>query len=339
MSKLKGLSLFSGIGAFEFGLDYAGVDYEMVNYCEIDEHASKCYSLMHNESEDNNLWDVTNIDIDSLEDIDFIVSGSSCQDVSRNGKEKGANKDSGTRSSLMWIQVDIAKSKKPKYIIWENVKGMVSKNHIHNVEDYIAELDEIGYNTTWKVLNSKDFNVPQNRERVFAISIRKDIDDGSFKFPQKQMLTRTLKEMCDFREKDDISDSFENYYNENIKEDKDFWSHFEDCRVGRTGVKNLGMYSYDQMNRITMIDYDEKVLSPTLSCRGVQNYVIKFYDGNRIYRPSPRMCFRLMGFADEDFDKIKDIGTDSQLWDRAGNSIVVNVAQAIFEELFKDYIK
>ena len=143
---MKLLSLFSGIGAFEKALKNLNIDYELVNYCEIDKYASKSYSLIHNVSEDKNLGDITKIDISKLpKDIDLITHGSPCQDFSIAGKQAGGNKDSGTRSSLMYETIKIVDYTKPKYVLWENVKNILSKNHRHNFDAYIKTMEQLGY--------------------------------------------------------------------------------------------------------------------------------------------------------------------------------------------------
>lgn len=181
---LKYLSLFSGIGAPEKALKNLGIEYELIGFSEIDKYAIKSYCAIHNVSEELNLGDITKIDIKSLpKDIDFITHGSPCTDLSLAGKEAGADKGSGTRSSLMWNSVEIFKHCKPKIILWENVKNLLSKKHKHNFDEYIEELNNLGYVSYYKVLNAKDFGIPQNRERVFTISIRNDINK-KFKFPE-----------------------------------------------------------------------------------------------------------------------------------------------------------
>ena len=181
---LKYLSLFSGIGAPEKALKNLGIEYELVGFSEIDKYAIKSYCAIHNVSEELNLGDITKIDIKSLpKDIDFITHGSPCTDLSLAGKEAGADKGSGTRSSLMWNSVEIFKHCKPKIILWENVKNLLSKKHKHNFDAYIEDLNNLGYISYYKVLNAKDFGIPQNRERVFTISIRNDINK-EFKFPE-----------------------------------------------------------------------------------------------------------------------------------------------------------
>lgn len=96
----------------------------------------------------------------------------------------------------MYETIRIVKKLKPKYVIWENVKNVISKNHIHNFNNYIKQMDELGYKSYYQVLNAKDYGIPQNRERVFTISIRNDIDKG-FVFPQKQELKLKLKDMLE----------------------------------------------------------------------------------------------------------------------------------------------
>ena len=101
------------------------------------------------------------------------------------------------------------------------------------------------------------------------------------------------------------------------------------------GSKVMDLYNFNELNTISM----PCGITGTISCRGSQNNAKKFWVNNSLYKPSPRMCFRLMGFTDEDFDKVENIGRDSQLWDRAGNSVVVHTVQAIFKNLLRDYMK
>lgn len=211
---MKILSLFSGIGAFEKALENIGVDFELVNYCEIDKYASKSYSLIHNVSEDLNLGDITKVDPTKLpKDIDLLTHGSCCQSFSIAGDQEGGDKGSGTKSSLMWYTVDIIKEVKPKIIIWENVKNLLSQKHRHNFDAYIQILNEYGYNSYYKVLNTKNYGIPQNRERVFTISIRKDIDNKNFEFPQPFELTIKLRDLLEENvdEKYYVSDKMMDY--------------------------------------------------------------------------------------------------------------------------------
>lgn len=196
---LKLLSLFSGIGAFEKALDKLKVEYELVNYCEIDKYASKSYAAIHDVDESLNLGDVTKVNTGELPPIDLITYGFPCQDISLAGKQKGLFNEDGTqtRSGLFFEALRIIEETQPKVAIAENVKNLVSKKFKPQFEIVLDSLDKAGYNNYWQVLNAKDYGIPQNRERVFIVSIRKDIDNGCFKFPEPFELKLRLKDMLD----------------------------------------------------------------------------------------------------------------------------------------------
>ncbi len=209
---LNVLSLFSGIGAFEKALTNLGIEHEVVGYCEIDKHASKAYSLIHDIPESMNLQDVTKIDeFDILDDVDLITYGFPCQDISNAGKQKGFIDENGerTRSGLFFEALRIIEYYRPKFAIAENVKALTSKKFSEEFKIVLESLEEVGYNNYWKVLNAKDYGIPQNRERVFIISIRKDIDKG-FTFPEPIPLELRLKDILE----DEVDES---YY---LKDDK-----------------------------------------------------------------------------------------------------------------------
>ena len=194
MTKLRVVELFGGIGACSKALERLKIDFEIVDYVEIDKYAVKSFNALHNtnfETQDICSWNK------NLKDIDLVVHGSPCQDISLAGIQKGADKDSGTRSSLMYETIRIVEQLKPKFIIWENVKNLLSKKHSHNFDNYLEAMKELGYNNYYKVLNARDYGIPQNRERVFTISIRKDIDKGSFLFPEKQELKIKLSNLLE----------------------------------------------------------------------------------------------------------------------------------------------
>ena len=197
---MKVLSLFSGIGAFEKALDNLNVNYELVNYCEIDKYASKSYATIHGVSEEMNLGDITKVDEKALpKDVDLITYGFPCQDISLAGKQKGLFNEDGsqTRSGLFFEALRIIEGTKPRVAIAENVKNLTSKKFSEQFKIVLNSLEQAGYNNYWQVLNAKDYGIPQNRERVFIISIRKDIDNGTFKFPEGFPLELRLKDMLD----------------------------------------------------------------------------------------------------------------------------------------------
>lgn len=205
------LELFGGIGACSKAIERLGIDYEIADYVEIDKYAVASFNAIHNtsfEPQDITKWD---------KDIkcDLIMHGSPCQDFSLAGKQAGGDEGSGTRSSLMYETVRIVEKLKPKYVIWENVKNVISKKHKHNFDNYIERMKELGYTSYYQVLNAKDYGIPQNRERVFTVSIRQNqyFKQGSFWFPPKQELKLKLKDMLEDEvdEKYYLSDKMINY--------------------------------------------------------------------------------------------------------------------------------
>ncbi len=198
---IKVLSLFSGIGAFERACCRIGLDWELVNYCEIDRWASLSYSMVNQCDESLNLRDVRTVTADSVRDraVDLITYGFPCQDISIAGKQRGFVNDSGesTRSGLFFEALRIIKELRPRYAIAENVKALTSTKFKNEFATVLSSLEEAGYNNYWRVLNAKDYGVPQNRERVFIVSIRRDVDEGDFQFPEKEPLMLRLRDMLE----------------------------------------------------------------------------------------------------------------------------------------------
>ena len=322
------------------------------------------------------------------------------------GLQAGGDIGTGTRSSLMWNSVTIIKHVKPKYVIWENVKNVLSKKHKHNFEKYLKSLEDIGYNNYYQVLNAKDYGVPQNRERIFVISIRKDIDKGNFNFPEKQTLQLKLKDLLDdevdekfylkdsqieriknstfmqekkriqdkeycdtllardwkdpkcvkVKENSYISKKYENFYNDNghIPEMFNPYNENEIQDIAPTQTANCGsitssatILKKEDNNKIKVIGnympsghdasrvVDSDGIAPTVK----ENHgtITATNVDFKIRKLTPKECWRLMGFSDEDFQKAQDTGlSNTQLYKQAGNSIVVNVLEEIFRNLFLD---
>jgi len=187
---LKVLELFAGIGACSKALTNLGIEHEIVDAVEIDKYAVQSFNAVHGtnfEPQDITKWDK---DIE----CDLIMHGSPCQDFSVAGLGKGGDKGSGTRSSLMYETLRIVEKLKPKYVIWENVKNLLSKKHRHNFDAYLEAMEKLGYKSKYQVLNAKDYGVPQNRERVFTVSI---LGENNFVFPEPIKLEKRLKDVLD----------------------------------------------------------------------------------------------------------------------------------------------
>lgn len=232
--KIKVLELFAGIGAVSKALERLNIDFEIVDAVEIDKYAIKSFNAVHGtnfESQDITKWDK---DIE----VDLISHGSPCQDFSLAGKQAGGDKDSGTRSSLMYETIRIVEKLKPKYVIWENVKNLLSKKHRHNFDAYLETMEQLGYTNYYQVLNAKDYGIPQNRERVFTVSILDNHTEKDekisllvkdFKFPEKQELKLKLKDMLEDEvdEKYYLSDKMVEY----ISADNEKWTGNNDKSI------------------------------------------------------------------------------------------------------------
>lgn len=328
--EIKLLELFGGIGACTKAIERLGIKYQVVDYVEIDKYAVGSYNAMHN----TNFKPQDIRDWDKAVDIDLIMHGSPCQDFSLAGKQKGGDKGSGTRSSLMYETLRIVEKLKPKYVIWENVKNLLSKKHIHNFNAYIEEMTRLGYKSKYQVLNACDYGIPQHRERVITISIRDDIEN-SFEFPKPIELKKPLK---DFLEKN----VDESYYlsPERIRKITKKDVNSSDF----IPIKNCTKKGYLEANDgdgcyIRAIDKKrgtvQKNMIPTIKTSLDIGVVEKKMNEFKIRRLTPRECWRLMGFDDKDFDKANTINSNVQLYKQAGNSIVVNVLEEVIKNLKK----
>ena len=364
---IKLLSLFSGIGAFEKALDNIGEPYELINYCEIDKYASKAYSLIHNVDESKNLRDVCSINPNELpRDIDLITYGFPCQDISFSGKRKGFVNDDGqlTRSGLFFKALEIIEKTQPRFAIAENVKALTSQRFKTEFEIVLNCLSNAGYINYYSVLNSKDYGIPQNRDRVFIISIRNDID-AIYQFPEPQELRLRLRDMLEEHvdEKYFLSKKMMNYVL--AKGENDYFNNPEiDLDIARPILSSM-----HKSHRASCDNYvSDKFLIKEATTKGYAeahegDYInLQFpssktrrgrvghqiantlicNDGNgvvenlRIRKLTPKECFRLMGFDDRDCDiLVENKISNTQLYKMAGNSIVVDVLEKIFLQLLR----
>ena len=214
--------------------------WELVNFCEFDKYATKSYCAIHNVDESKNLGDITKVDETELDDFNMICGGSPCQDFSVVGKQKGSVwacrdcvDDNGkhfeynpltvhwskrdccpncgskniekTRSSLLVEYLRVVRSNRPNFGIYENVKNIVGKQFKDTTfKLFTDELEEYGYNVYWKVLNAKNYGIPQNRERVYLLFIKKDLDNGKFEFPEPFDNGLRLKDLLE----DEVDEKF-----------------------------------------------------------------------------------------------------------------------------------
>lgn len=189
---IKVFEAFAGYGSQSMALRRLGIDFEVVGISEIDKYAIQAYMAVHGET--MNYGDISKIDWDSVPDFDFLTYSFPCTDISTAGQQKGLAEGSGTRSSLLWECRKAIVAKRPKYLLMENVKNLVSKKFTPYLQEWLNFLQGQGYTNYTKVLNAKDFGVPQNRERVFMVSI---LDGESFHFPKPFTLEKRLKDVLE----------------------------------------------------------------------------------------------------------------------------------------------
>lgn len=370
MGNLKVIHLFSGVGAPEMALKKLGVPIEIVGFSEIDKYAIKSYKAIHGEDKQN-LGDIK--EIERLPQCNLLVYGSPCQDFSIAGLQKGLVDKEGnqTRSGLLFeverlLEVAKQNNELPEVLLMENVKNLVSKKFKPDFDRWLNKLDELGYNCYWQVLNAKDYGIPQNRERVFVVSVRKDVDEG-YNFPEKMPLTIRLKDVLEevVDDKYYLSDKMIdyiskcgtlNYSNHNARINLDIARPLTTAQNKRAGTtnyicdelpKNYDLSNltakrlgglFDEKNSKHQADsiWDKEQLSPTLDTMqgGYRQPLI--IDDIKIRKLTPKECWRLMGFSDQDFELARATAiSDTQLYKQAGNSIVVDVLYYIFKGLFK----
>ena len=346
---LQIVELFSGIGAFSKALANLGIPYERVAMCEIDPHAVKVYEALHGPTP--NLGDISRVE--HLPDCDLLTYSFPCQDISNAGKKQGMSKGSDTRSGLLWeverLLLDAREregdGQLPRHLVMENVDAILHKTNISVFELWIQSLTKMGYTSSYAILNACDYGVPQYRKRCFMIS---SLGHDRLVFPQPCPDGRVLKDILE----DDVPDKF--YLSEKAMEGlKAHKTFIED--QGSPGQKLLHVAdlprSYETSGRV----YSANGLSPTINtCGGGGKapkmliegggIVLDNYDARgrvtpdlRIRRLTPRECWRLQGFGDDDFEIAKSIGTsDSQLYKQAGNSIAVPCLEAILRAMYID---
>lgn len=300
----KILELFGGIGAPRKALVNLGVNHKAIDYVEIDEKAVRSY----NEMFDHLHKPQSVVGYNLMPDVLF--HGSPCQDFSRAGVRLGGNDEDKTRSSLMFETLRIIENMgkwKPKVLIWENVPGVLDKDMRSTFNNYLEMLEELGYINSYKILNSMDYGIPQNRNRIFVVSTL----SGLFNF--ELVKTKPMRSIDEFLETD---------------------VHEKYTITSPSMLKAVKGTSY---GRLEVIDTHCWTIT-TKQNRAPNAGIIDI--GNAKYRLlTERECWRLQGFSDEDYDNAelahpsRDKFMNTALYHQAGNSITVQVCEAIFEAL------
>ena len=298
---------------------------------EIPKNDNKLMKLYNAHKVIKNYGDIRLINENELPIFDLFTYSFPCKNISTSGKQDGLKEGSNTQSSLIWECRRIIKSKRPKYLMMENVKNLVGEKHKPFFDLWCKELEDMGYNNYWKVLNGKYFSVPQNRERVIMISILKEYDKGyemptTDKLPMKcikDILTNDVDEELYLNKKFILNNNCSNNKGIIIS------AKLEDNRSDRSRIVNINgiMYTLDSMNG--------GAREPKILVNKNDNINVYSVSGYMVRKLSPLECWRLMGYSDEDFIKARDIGelSNSKLYERAGRGIVVPMLEKVFEEL------
>jgi DNA (cytosine-5)-methyltransferase 1 len=191
---LKVFTAFSGYDSQCMALDRIGIPYQLVGWSEIDKYAIMAHNAVYPQYSDRNYGDISKINWESVPDFDLFTYSFPCTDISNAGAQKGLEEGSGTRSSLLWECKKAIETKRPKYLLMENVKALVSQKFLPFCKKWEQWLAEMGYDNHCKVMNAKDYGVPQNRERIFIVSI---LGEQSFQFPNPIPLERRLKDVLE----------------------------------------------------------------------------------------------------------------------------------------------
>ena len=291
-----------------------------------------------------NYGDIQLINPSDLPNMDLFTYSFPCKNISIAGEMKGLEEGSGTQSSLVWECFKIIEYHKPKYLLMENVKNLVSNKFKSYFDVICNKLEELGYNNYWKVLNGKDFDVPQNRERVMMVSIRKDVDSGNFEMPLGFPLKKHIRDILEDDKEKTYYTPNENFkLDDSINEENNYPKVLIDLSIKPKVRKNFekernlianskkDIYQCD----CTSGWQDNKVgikVTPTL--RAMSSFTCVYCD-YKIRKLIPIECWRLMGFTDEDFYKAQAIGlSNTKLYERAGRGIVVSMLEEIFRNLF-----
>ena len=213
---LKVVELFAGVGTQRMDLKRLGVEHNVVAISEIDPYAINSYKAIHGETP--NLGDISKIVPSKVPDCDLLTYSFPCTNCSVSGNQEGLQEGSGTASSLLWYCKGIIEAKKPKYLLMENVKNLLGKNHYKYFQEWCNVLESFGYTNYYKVLNAKHYGAPQNRERVFMVSILGEHEP--YQFPDLEDVSTCIEDILE-RNPDNkyyLSEDNKKKFIENIKE-------------------------------------------------------------------------------------------------------------------------
>jgi DNA (cytosine-5)-methyltransferase 1 len=328
---IKVFEMFSGYGGASFALRKANIDFQTIGFSEIDSVAIKCYQ--NNFPHVTNYGDCKKINPQKLPDFNLLTAGFPCQPFSGAGKHQGAI---DTRGTLFYDIIRIAEFKQPEYIVLENVKGLTFKNHNHTLQIILKEIIRIGYRVNYKILNSKDFGTPQNRERVIFLCQKNEIKKKIL-FPKKEILTIFLKDLVlnnvpnkFYLSRKKIFFETDKYPEQDLTTTNNIVSvairNKNRSKHQHQGLK-YGTYPIElhlRFNKDIGVSYAVKSAS--------HEYMISDLNLVNIRKLTPQESFRLMGFFNDEIN-LSGISQTGQ-YRLAGNGWDINM----FSKIFKSFL-
>jgi DNA (cytosine-5)-methyltransferase 1 len=319
--KLRFMDYCAGIGAGRLGLE-RGLNGVCVGYCEIMEPSIKTYNLLHNAKNEKLYGDLTKINTDSLPDFDVMIAGFPCQTFSIMGQRKGFEDE---RGQIIYHLINILKDKKIPYFILENVKGLLNHDRGNTIKTIVQALNDAGYYTGYKVLNSVNYGVPQMRERVYFVGIRQsNIKHGKFIWPA-EVKTPDIKDyLCDENSEIlDVNDvAFQRYLNNKYNKD----------RVNINDILKKDYLVIDT-RQSDLRTYEGKV--PTLR---TGRHGILYVKNGKLHRLSGFESLLLQGFQKESARRASKKIPNHYLLSQAGNAMTVSTIELLAKQLL-EYIK
>lgn len=324
MKKFKFIDLFAGIGGIRLGFESVGG--ECVFSSEWDEPACSTYEANFGE---HPLGDITKIEAKDIPEFDVCLAGFPCQAFSMAGKHGGFNDDyhGRCRGTLFLDVARICEYHKPKIIFCENVKGLTIHDHGNTFKVIKKTFEDLGYKVFEKVLNSKDFGVPQNRERIYIVCFRNDISPESFEFPTgtgKKVCIKDIMDPAPIDPKYYLSDTYVETLRKHKARHESKGNGFGYVIRDIDGIAGTIVCGGMGRERNLIIDTRPHSLEPTTHIKGSINK-------ESIRKMTPREWARLQGFP----DNYKLILSDTHLYKQFGNSVTVNVIKAIAKEIEK----
>jgi DNA (cytosine-5)-methyltransferase 1 len=340
LKKIKLFEAFAGIGTQALALKYQGIPYESVGISEIDKFAITSYEAIHGPVK--NYGDIKLME--TIPECDIFTYSFPCQDLSRAGSQRGML--SSTRSGLVYEVLRLLREteNKPKVLLMENVTALFQSKFIEQFKEIQKELENLGYKNYTKKMNAKDYGVPQNRPRVFMVSI---LGEGTFEFPKtvplEKNISSVLEEVVD--PKFYITTALYDYFTD-MKDRNGYvrGARFHPKAIDdpyayaittNTGNRPTDNFIKDNMCSNRAKRFYEEVL-PTMKeyKEGVRTVIAENKERLvNLRKLTPKECWRLMGIKDDDFYKAQEVCSNTRLYEQAGNAIVVDVLELIFKNI------